>query len=197
MGIDVCGLEWSYGSVDDGTGIFFVVPQTSTIGKFKESVLIGETVLNDEQILDALQRLSTKWKGSQYHLLKKNCLIFSQDFLSELCPGKKLPSWTTSTAFSLRPLAPLIAASPKRAAISTSVTKVVNDRMWQEARVRMQEYHKWMKQSKTTGHVNIPKVIHANQPHHDHNIDETINYTRQVRDVVTMNYSRYAKSFIR
>jgi len=196
VGIEVCGLEWSYGGIDDGTGVFFVSPHQATIGKYKDSVKVGETSKTVEEILDSLKDLAASWKGSEYHLLTKNCVLFSQAFLSSLCPGVTLPSYTRSTADSLQVLAPLIGET-NSGAISTSVTSVTNDRMWIEAKIKMNEYAKRYNKIQATQHA-LPKLIHsASGIPPEHTIHETVDYVRRVRASVTMNYSRYAKSLLR
>jgi len=197
VGIDVCGLEWSYGGIDDGTGVFYVQPHEASIGKFKESIKVGETSKSVDEILDCLKRLSTTWRGSEYNLLGKNCLIFSQAFLSEICPGKELPKWTTATANSLKALAPLIAES-KTGAISTSITSVINDRMWIDARIRMIEFEK-VTRKKQSGSIDAThaRILHSESTIQDHDIHQTVDYVHRVERAVTMRYSRYSKSLLR
>lgn len=199
VGIEVCGLEWSYGSADHGTGVFFVLPQTSSIGRFKETILLGETTMSIDEILEQLKRLAPDWKGSDYHILKKNCLRFSQAFVHILVPGADLPRWTTSTANNLRPLASLISVC-KTLSIETFVTSVINERMWKEARVRMLEYQKIpRKTARSSSTAGIPKIIHSvtHGIPDEHGIDETISILHRSHTFVANKYSRYAQSLLR
>ena len=199
VGVEVAGLEWSFGAIDDGTGVFFVMPRTSTIGKFKESIVIGKTDKTVEEIVTWLKESSLTWRGSQYHILTKNCLWFSQSFLSFLLPGETLPSYTTSTAESLKPFASIVATN-QPVGIQTFVTSVATERMWREARTRMGEFEKTTHQTKGTSRFHpLPLVLHSieSNPPADHNIRETIDYVKSKRDIVTHHYSNYAKSFLR
>ena len=199
VGIEVCGLEWSYGSADHGTGVFFVIPQSSSIGTFKESIFLGETSLSLDDILQQLKRMASAWQGSDYHILTKNCLRFSQAFLDILVPGADLPTWTTSTANNLRPLASWISVG-KTLSIETFITSVINERMWREARVRMVEYQRIPRRARRESMpAKLPKVIHSTIQGIpvEHPIDQTISILHRSHDLTKMRYSRYSQSLLR
>ena len=106
VGIEIYGLEWSYGFSEEGTGIFFVKPRQSSIGIFKESVKLGETYKSPEQVMHLVKALSEAWRGKDYDVIHKNCVRFSQEFLRDLVPEASLPGWCSSAGDSLAVIVP-------------------------------------------------------------------------------------------
>ena len=203
VGISVAGLEWSYGGCDDGTGVFYVQPQSCSIGKFKESVPTGETDKSPEEIITILREMSIQWQGRDYHVLEKNCLFFSQAFLDRICPGKQLPSWTVSTAKNLGFLKDMVSTEQKTSFASV-VTQRDNQRMFTDALVRMRAFEKLHRAKVSwTMHVELPTIL---QPHKDEpaiqepSLEETLAYVKAVNDGLSRNkvaYSKLAQSMLR
>lgn len=60
--------------------------------EYRESILMGETVLSPVEIGQLINKMGYYYKGSSYHLLQRNCNHFASDLTKELV-GKRAPSW--------------------------------------------------------------------------------------------------------
>jgi len=96
VGIEILGVEWSYGYCEDGCGIFAVEPGHCTLGPFKESVYLGKSNLDVDKLIKVLHRMSLDWNGPDYNITNKNCVVFSTNLLNTISSNAKLPSYTTS-----------------------------------------------------------------------------------------------------
>jgi len=96
-GVEVAGKEWSYGYVPDGTGVFSGDPKSCSAHKYRESLDMGETDLSEEEIEVVLEELKGDWPGFEYDLLRRNCVLFSAEFVQRLGVGP-VPSWVTNLA---------------------------------------------------------------------------------------------------
>lgn len=97
VGVEVYGLEWSFGGADQGTGIYMVHIGKSTLGNFMERVSLGRTRKTPDQVIAILDEYRRTWRGNQYHLLAKNCASFSISFTSRL-GVQKAPDWVNALA---------------------------------------------------------------------------------------------------
>lgn len=95
--VEVLGSEWSYGFLDEGTGVFDCEPKQCEMHQYRESLPMGDTSLSEKQIKEVLDRLSAEWPGSEYDLLRKNCCSFSNTLCMELGVGP-IPAWVTNLA---------------------------------------------------------------------------------------------------
>merc|ERR1712224_476437 len=95
--VEVQGSEWSYGYVDEGTGVFDCEPKQCDMHQYRESLPMGETPRSAKEISDLLDRMASEWPGVEYDLLRKNCCSFSDAFCQELGVGP-IPSWVTNLA---------------------------------------------------------------------------------------------------
>jgi hypothetical protein len=92
-GIEVLGSEWSFGMSSDAAndpnvdGVFSVRPRKA-VGEFKEAVLLGHInpPLTPEKVQSVLDSLRPQWKAATYHLLNRNCCLFSHAFALALNP---------------------------------------------------------------------------------------------------------------
>lgn len=98
VGVEVYGLEWSFGGADVGTGIYMVHPQQSTLGTFYERIALGKTMISPERVLEILGEQRRIWRGKQYDLFAKNCTHFCLDFSKRLVPRSSPPAWINSLA---------------------------------------------------------------------------------------------------
>jgi len=89
VAVEVYGLEWSFGGADLGTGVYMVHVGQSTLGNFLERVPLGRTSKTPEQVFAILDEFRRTWRGSQYHLLARNCANFSVEFSKRL--GVSIP----------------------------------------------------------------------------------------------------------
>ncbi|KAJ6220073.1 hypothetical protein RDWZM_005885 [Blomia tropicalis] len=105
-GVEVFGHEWAYGGHSESTtGIYQmkapgdVTSLSTTDGSFVfvQSISIGITKYDLNQIINLLIKMGTKWQGNQYHLLYKNCNNFSDD-LCHVLTGHHIPVWINRLA---------------------------------------------------------------------------------------------------
>ncbi|CAG8544344.1 11313_t:CDS:2 [Paraglomus brasilianum] len=91
-GVEVLGVEYNFGGHDyDASGVFRMKPRLGPPNvTYKESIFMGYTKFNKEDIVRMMDELSKEWKGNSYNLL-----------LSEACRilvGKRAPSWINRAA---------------------------------------------------------------------------------------------------
>jgi hypothetical protein len=99
VGVEVNGLEWSFGYCDQETtsGISCVEPRTHPMHRFRQTLRLRPTRLSAEQIADVLSELIEEYPGSDYDLLRRNCCNFANDFCVRIGAGR-IPSWITRLA---------------------------------------------------------------------------------------------------
>jgi len=95
-GVEVYGVEWSFGQTgDDSTGVTSNDPQGHTGHIYRESIDMGDTRLSPRQVLDLIEQLEIDWPGDSYNILKRNCITFCDQFCELLGVGS-LPEWLKS-----------------------------------------------------------------------------------------------------
>mmetsp|Transcript_36507 Transcript_36507/g.93048 ORF Transcript_36507/g.93048 Transcript_36507/m.93048 type:complete len:245 (-) Transcript_36507:26-760(-) len=83
-GVEVFGLEWSYGDYEQGTGVFNCRPQCCEGHTYSESVNMGKTSMLEAEFKARMKMMEVRWLGKDYDLLKKNCCHFSDEVLTLL-----------------------------------------------------------------------------------------------------------------
>jgi len=96
-GVEVYGVEYSYGYVPDGSGIFTNVPKSCKAHTFRESLDMGTTTKTEDEVKAIIEELKLEWPGFEYDLLRKNCCFFSAALVDKLGCGP-VPAWVTSLA---------------------------------------------------------------------------------------------------
>lgn len=96
-GLEVYGTEWSYGFAEKGTGVFSNPPKGCTAHHYRESHHIAQINKSESEVKEIIEKMKTEWPGSEYDLLRHNCVIFS-DALSRAVGAGPLPAWVTSLA---------------------------------------------------------------------------------------------------
>lgn len=92
-GVEVNGLEWSFGySIRERTGVTCVLPRSDKQHHFRQTVYVGDTRCSEEAIASTVSSLVEEYPGPTYHLLKNNCCHFAEDFCSRLGVGP-IPGW--------------------------------------------------------------------------------------------------------
>lgn len=80
------------------TGLFQVKPRTAPEARFRQSVVVGYTKLDDLEIARLMASMAEEWPGNKYNLLTRNC----NDFADELCrklTGEGAPAWINRLAW--------------------------------------------------------------------------------------------------
>lgn len=93
-GVEVNGLEWSYGmsSCETMPGISCVEPRTHPAHRYRQTVQLRNTKMSAEEIADLLTQLIEDYPGDDYDLLRRNCCHFADDFCRRLGAGR-IPGW--------------------------------------------------------------------------------------------------------
>jgi hypothetical protein len=95
--VEVYGEEWSYGYIDEGTGVFSNPPKECSMHTYRESVPMGETKLSEEEVGKLIKEMQDAWPGEDYDLLRHNCCTFSDALCVKLGVGNA-PKWVTNLA---------------------------------------------------------------------------------------------------
>eukprot|EP00927_Polykrikos_kofoidii_P060973 TRINITY_DN55867_c0_g1_i1.p1 TRINITY_DN55867_c0_g1~~TRINITY_DN55867_c0_g1_i1.p1 ORF type:complete len:484 (-),score=88.83 TRINITY_DN55867_c0_g1_i1:36-1319(-) len=93
-GVEVNGLEWSFGYSESETrpGISCVEPKTHPQHHYRQTVNLRRTKVPPEDIADIITALIEEYPGDDYDLLRRNCCHFADDFCKRLGVGG-IPSW--------------------------------------------------------------------------------------------------------
>lgn len=96
-GVEIFGVEYSFGYTDYGTGVFGVPPGGNIGHHYREALEMGETECSMHEVADILQDMADRWKGPEYDLLNHNCVYFCRDLLDEL-DVTPMPTWVVNLA---------------------------------------------------------------------------------------------------
>ena len=86
------GLEWSYGHVERGPGVYAIRARTHPNHKFKQTVELGETSVTRSELIRLTLAMQELWLGSAYQIVQCNCLTFCRAFTAALGVGP-VPQW--------------------------------------------------------------------------------------------------------
>lgn len=107
-GIEVYGTEFAYGCHPfPSSGIFEITPreQFKYVGqfefRFKQSIHLGYTELDEETIRLKLVRLGNEWRGDHYHPTNKNCNHFTEALVQILVGKNEIPMWVNRLSYVL------------------------------------------------------------------------------------------------
>jgi len=105
-GVEVFGVEWSFGANhegDGGTGVFTAPPKGCEGHTYRESLFMGHTALTEDEARAMIGRLSKVWLAKDYDILRKNCCHFSDILCQKLQVGS-IPSWVRNLSGAARAL---------------------------------------------------------------------------------------------
>lgn len=158
IGLEISGVEWSYGYSEKGSGIFAVEPRKCSLGPFNEQVLLGDSKLRPDDVIRILHRLRLEWNGSDYNVMNHNCVVFSRELLSELLPETKLPEYATT----LVDTASFVAGKPKRTRLSNESVfgSAEKELMWKEAELIMRDVEK----EGSNNSISYREILHSILP---------------------------------
>eukprot|EP00382_Lankesteria_abbotti_P004263 CAMPEP_0113848134 /NCGR_PEP_ID=MMETSP0372-20130328/2288_1 /TAXON_ID=340204 /ORGANISM="Lankesteria abbotti" /LENGTH=204 /DNA_ID=CAMNT_0000817543 /DNA_START=106 /DNA_END=720 /DNA_ORIENTATION=- /assembly_acc=CAM_ASM_000359 len=94
-GVEVYGEEFAFGATHDPSwpGIVRCVPKEHPMHVYRETVNMGMTSLTCDQVAFLVDNvLQAEWPGTSYHLLRKNCINFADQFCCLLGVGS-VPLW--------------------------------------------------------------------------------------------------------
>jgi deubiquitinase DESI2 len=96
-GIEINGKEYTFAG---GGGIFNTNPKEVIDSEgitLRETIVLGKTLKNRQEIDDILYSLRKNFDGNDYNLIKKNCNTFSDAFCLEIL-GEKIPAYVNRLA---------------------------------------------------------------------------------------------------
>lgn len=98
-GVEVLGLEWSYGFSDDETmpGVSCSTVRAHPMHHYRQTVALGKTSLSESEIGAIISSMLEEYPGHDYDLLRRNCCHFADDFSRRLHVGG-LPGWVCRLA---------------------------------------------------------------------------------------------------
>jgi energy-coupling factor transporter ATP-binding protein EcfA2 len=96
-GVEVFGVEWTFGSGHPDGGVYPNPPRQSTKGNLVQSLPLGPTALTCEEVTQELTRLAVEWPASKYHLTRSNCVHFCEAFVGVL-KCRAIPTWVNRLA---------------------------------------------------------------------------------------------------
>ena len=88
-GLQLGNTEYSFGS---GAGIFEGEPRNAPGATFRESIVLGETTLSQNEIDRRLSKLRDEFRGDRYDIVRMNCNSFTDRFAHSLL-GYGIPGW--------------------------------------------------------------------------------------------------------
>lgn len=93
-GVEVAGLEWSYGFTDSDTrpGLACCQPKQHPMHTYRQTFDLGQADLTSEDVAELLSVLMEEWNGQEYDLLRRNCCHFADEFCKRLGVGG-IPRW--------------------------------------------------------------------------------------------------------
>lgn len=102
-GVEVYQSEYAFGGHNNpNSGVFEIAPRDIVaLGadsfRFRETIVIGYTDFDHEDVKQIVEQLGVKFRGDKYHLLHQNCNHFTDALTKVLC-GQGIPSWVNRLA---------------------------------------------------------------------------------------------------
>jgi len=91
-GVEVDGLEWSFGYIPKQTGVVCSKPRQHRQHHFRQTLELSHTQLHPDKIAHIISELIEEYPGEGYDLLRRNCCHFADDFCQRLGIGN-IPGW--------------------------------------------------------------------------------------------------------
>ena len=92
-GVEISGVEYTFSS---GSGVFNHSPRAAGGARFRESVEMGD-VPSQGLVSTALEELRHEFKGTDYHILERNCNHFAEALIWRLL-NRQLPGYVNRMA---------------------------------------------------------------------------------------------------
>lgn len=94
VGVEVGGLEWSYGRTfrDSRPGVVGMPPRKDPNHSFRQTVHLGYTEMSLESVNLLISVMIEDYPGRSYDVLRRNCCHFADDFCRRLSVSP-IPDW--------------------------------------------------------------------------------------------------------
>jgi len=96
-GIEVAGREYSFGYCVNGSGIGTSTPREHPMHHYRETHHLPRTMLDEEGVQKLIKELSPAYQGTSYHVIRRNCCTFANEFSQKLGVGG-IPAWVSRLA---------------------------------------------------------------------------------------------------
>eukprot|EP00746_Dinoflagellata_sp_MGD_P165654 gnl/MRDRNA2_/MRDRNA2_95064_c0_seq1.p1 gnl/MRDRNA2_/MRDRNA2_95064_c0~~gnl/MRDRNA2_/MRDRNA2_95064_c0_seq1.p1 ORF type:complete len:362 (-),score=60.40 gnl/MRDRNA2_/MRDRNA2_95064_c0_seq1:82-1167(-) len=88
VGVEIYGEEWSFGqsnAPNSMSGIRSSInPKTHACHRYKETMSLGRTSMNPDQVRSLIKAMDFMWLASEYHPLRRNCVNFAEELCHKL-----------------------------------------------------------------------------------------------------------------
>ncbi|CDF41299.1 Possible serine/threonine protein kinase [Chondrus crispus] len=75
-GVSIYGTDYCYGGhADDDTGVFEVVPPKAPDAKFRQTVFVGRTSLDPQQVSELVKAMAHVWSGNSCNVLTRAAVV--------------------------------------------------------------------------------------------------------------------------
>jgi hypothetical protein len=92
-GVEIFGAEWGYGYLDEGgSGVYHIPPKSNTDHRFRLTLPLGKTPVDQEGLTTITERFSKEWDSAGFCNLKHNCVDFCEVLCKEL-RVLEVPRW--------------------------------------------------------------------------------------------------------
>ena len=97
-GVEIFHREFSYGGCKNNRcGIFHCPPRRCAVHNYRETIYLGDCALSKRQIQAILTAMKDDWMGTDYDMLRKNCVFFCRALAIQLGVGE-IPNWVDRLA---------------------------------------------------------------------------------------------------
>ena len=96
-GVEISGVEYSFGYCERGTGVYSCEPRGAYGAKFRTKIEMGRAGPEVSVIEQRLSRLVRIWSGASYAIVSRNCCHFCDALCLELGVGA-VPAWVNGLA---------------------------------------------------------------------------------------------------
>jgi len=97
--VEAYGTEWSFvfhkerSKNSSSTGVVQNRPQRLKNHNFNQSIEVGWTSWSEEEVKSQVRKLSHQWRARSYHVTRRNCITFAEEFVTRLGLAENFPAW--------------------------------------------------------------------------------------------------------
>jgi len=113
-GVEVLGEELFFAGEDSVcTGVHLMpTPRQHPVHVFQSAIYLGESELSAKEIQGVISEVCRSWPANSYHLLKRNCIDFAEEFVRKLEVPIPVPTWVAGVVRAQLPSVPSVSGVP-------------------------------------------------------------------------------------
>lgn len=93
-GVEVLGDEWFFAWGDSGfSGVQWTEPRMHRVHVFRESLCMGESSFDEDEIRRVVGDARDSWIANSYHPINRNCVTFAEELILALRCPEPFPVW--------------------------------------------------------------------------------------------------------